>query len=199
MCTSPTPCRCSRNKFRQAEYLAVEAHALRPHRRRCCGMRFDRQLAHQASRSNTARRRDILRQHRHLLVLPQVEAGLSAVDDGATRPALAEIWRGSEAGRHRRQNPCDRSALSRWPRLDRRVREILRRSFCQRRPELLVHTAFNFKISSDLMWLAARLRAAAAKGTRARSTCPPHSLRVVKNGRGYKRTCPRNNSISSTE
>jgi len=38
------------------------------------------------------------------------------------------------------------------------------------------HTAFNFKISSDLMWLAARLRAAAAKGDASKVDVPPALL-----------------------
>lgn len=38
------------------------------------------------------------------------------------------------------------------------------------------HTAFNFKISSDLMWLAARLRAAAAKGDASKVDVPPGLL-----------------------
>jgi hypothetical protein len=38
------------------------------------------------------------------------------------------------------------------------------------------HTAFNFKISSDLMWLAARLRAAAAKGDASKVEVPPSLL-----------------------
>ena len=38
------------------------------------------------------------------------------------------------------------------------------------------HTAFNFKISSDLMWLAARLRAAAAKGDASKVDVPPSLL-----------------------
>jgi hypothetical protein len=39
-----------------------------------------------------------------------------------------------------------------------------------------LHTAFNFKISSDLMWLAARLRAAAAKGDVSKVDVPPSLL-----------------------
>jgi hypothetical protein len=38
------------------------------------------------------------------------------------------------------------------------------------------HTAFNFKISSDLMWLAARLRAAAAKGDASKVDVPASLL-----------------------
>jgi hypothetical protein len=38
------------------------------------------------------------------------------------------------------------------------------------------HTAFNFKLSSDLMWLAARLRAAAAKGDVSKVDVPPSLL-----------------------
>jgi hypothetical protein len=38
------------------------------------------------------------------------------------------------------------------------------------------HTAFNFKISSDLMWLAARVRAAAAKGDASKVDVPPSLL-----------------------
>jgi len=38
------------------------------------------------------------------------------------------------------------------------------------------HTCFNFKISSDLMWLAARLRAAAAKGDISKVDVPPSLL-----------------------
>jgi acyl-CoA synthetase (AMP-forming)/AMP-acid ligase II len=38
------------------------------------------------------------------------------------------------------------------------------------------HTAFDFKISSDLMWLAARLRAAAAKGDASKVDVPPSLL-----------------------
>jgi len=38
------------------------------------------------------------------------------------------------------------------------------------------HTAFNFKISSDLMWLAARLRAAVAKGDASKVDVPPSLL-----------------------
>jgi hypothetical protein len=38
------------------------------------------------------------------------------------------------------------------------------------------HTAFNFKISSDLMWLAARLRAAAAKGDASKVEVPASLL-----------------------
>ena len=38
------------------------------------------------------------------------------------------------------------------------------------------HTCFNFKISSDLMWLAARLRAAAAKGDTSKVDVPPSLL-----------------------
>ena len=38
------------------------------------------------------------------------------------------------------------------------------------------HTAFNFKLSSDLMWLAARLRAAAAKGDASKVDVPPSLL-----------------------
>jgi hypothetical protein len=38
------------------------------------------------------------------------------------------------------------------------------------------HTAFNFKISSDLMWLAARVRAAAAKGDASKVEVPPSLL-----------------------
>jgi acyl-CoA synthetase (AMP-forming)/AMP-acid ligase II len=38
------------------------------------------------------------------------------------------------------------------------------------------HTCFNFKISSDLMWLAARLRAAAAKGDASKVDVPPSLL-----------------------
>jgi hypothetical protein len=44
---------------------------------------------------------DIFGQHRHLLVLSQIEAGLPAFDDGTARPALAEIWSGSQARRPR--------------------------------------------------------------------------------------------------
>ena len=42
--------------------------------------------------------------------------------------------------------------------------------------ETYLHTAFNFKISSDLMWLAARLRAAAAKGDATRVDVPASLL-----------------------
>ncbi len=42
--------------------------------------------------------------------------------------------------------------------------------------EAYMHTAFPFKISSDLMWLAARLRAAAAKGDASRVDVPPALL-----------------------
>ena len=42
-------------------------------------------------------------------------------------------------GDHRGQDPRDHSAVSRWPCLDRRFREILRRDLCQGRPELLAH------------------------------------------------------------
>jgi hypothetical protein len=38
------------------------------------------------------------------------------------------------------------------------------------------HTAFNFKISSDLMWLAARVRAATAKGDVSKLDVPPSLL-----------------------
>jgi hypothetical protein len=38
------------------------------------------------------------------------------------------------------------------------------------------HTCFNFKLSSDLMWLAARLRAAAAKGDASKVDVPPSLL-----------------------
>ncbi|MDE8651115.1 hypothetical protein [Novosphingobium album (ex Liu et al. 2023)] len=38
------------------------------------------------------------------------------------------------------------------------------------------HTCFNFKISSDLMWLAARLRAATAKGDASKVDVPPSLL-----------------------
>jgi hypothetical protein len=38
------------------------------------------------------------------------------------------------------------------------------------------HTAFNFKLSSDLMWLAARLRAAAAKGDASKVDVPASLL-----------------------
>ena len=38
------------------------------------------------------------------------------------------------------------------------------------------HTCFDFKISSDLMWLAARLRAAAAKGDASKVDVPPSLL-----------------------
>jgi hypothetical protein len=38
------------------------------------------------------------------------------------------------------------------------------------------HTAFNIKISSDLMWLAARVRAAAAKGDASKVDVPPSLL-----------------------
>lgn len=47
--------------------------------------------------------------------------------------------------------------------------------FCKGDDSFL-HTAFNFKISSDMMWLAARLRAAAAKGDASRVEVPPALL-----------------------
>ena len=42
--------------------------------------------------------------------------------------------------------------------------------------ESYLHNAFNYKISSDLMWLAARLRAAAAKGDISKVEVPPSLL-----------------------
>jgi hypothetical protein len=42
--------------------------------------------------------------------------------------------------------------------------------------EAYLHVAFPFKVSSDLMWLAARLRAAAAKGDTTRVDVPPALL-----------------------
>jgi hypothetical protein len=42
--------------------------------------------------------------------------------------------------------------------------------------DAFLHTAFNHKISSDLMWLAARLRAAAAKGDASKVDVPPSLL-----------------------
>lgn len=51
------------------------------------------------------------------------------------------------------------------------VREV----FCKGDDSWL-HTAFNFKISSDLMWLAARLRAAAAKGDASKVDVPASLL-----------------------
>ena len=188
----------AKQQVRQAQYLAFEAHALRSDRRRCLRLRFDRQLAHQASRPNAARCGDILGQHRHLLVLPQIEARLPAFDDGPARPALAEIRRGSQARRHRGQDPRDHSALSRWSRLDRRFREILRRDLCQGRPELLAHR----------LQLQDQLRSHVAGGAAARGgrqgrceqgrRAAPRSLPVARNGRGCRKTCRRSSSSSST-
>lgn len=48
-------------------------------------------------------------------------------------------------------------------------------AFCKG-DESYLHTAFNHKISSDLMWLAARLRAAAAKGDASKVDVPPSLL-----------------------
>lgn len=53
--------------------------------------------------------------------------------------------------------------------------KYIREAFCKGDDSKL-HTAFNFKISSDLMWLAARLRAAAAKGDASKVDVPPSLL-----------------------
>lgn len=53
--------------------------------------------------------------------------------------------------------------------------KYIREAFCKGDDSRL-HTAFNFKISSDLMWLAARLRAAAAKGDASKVDVPPSLL-----------------------
>src|SRR3546814_9799435 len=50
--------------------------------------------------------------------------------------------------------------------------KYIREAFC-RGDDSKLHTAFDFKISSDLMWLAARLRAAAAKGDASKIDVPP--------------------------
>ena len=60
------------------------------------------------------------------------------------------------------------------------------------------HTAFNFKISSDLMWLAARLRAAAAKGDASKVDVPPALLPVARSGRACRKTCQCSSWSSST-
>ncbi|MBW8785715.1 MAG: hypothetical protein JF593_13940 [Novosphingobium sp.] len=49
--------------------------------------------------------------------------------------------------------------------------KYIREVFCKGDDSKL-HTAFNFKISSDLMWLAARLRAAAARGDASKVDVP---------------------------
>ncbi len=53
--------------------------------------------------------------------------------------------------------------------------KYIREVFCKGDDSKL-HTAFNFKISSDLMWLAARLHAAAAKGDAAKVDVPASLL-----------------------
>lgn len=53
--------------------------------------------------------------------------------------------------------------------------KYIREVFCKGEDSKL-HTAFDFKISSDLMWLAARLRAAAAKGDASKVDVPPALL-----------------------
>lgn len=53
--------------------------------------------------------------------------------------------------------------------------KYIREAFCKGDDSKL-HTAFDFKISSDLMWLAARLRAAAAKGDASKVDVPPSLL-----------------------
>jgi acyl-CoA synthetase (AMP-forming)/AMP-acid ligase II len=53
--------------------------------------------------------------------------------------------------------------------------KYIREAFCKGDDSKL-HTAFDFKISSDLMWLAARLRAAAAKGDASKVEVPPAML-----------------------
>lgn len=53
--------------------------------------------------------------------------------------------------------------------------KYIREAFCKG-DDAKLHTAFNFKISSDLMWLAARLRAAAAKGDASKVDVPASLL-----------------------
>lgn len=53
--------------------------------------------------------------------------------------------------------------------------KYIREAFCKGDDSKL-HTAFDFKISSDLMWLAARLRAAAAKGDASKVDVPASLL-----------------------
>lgn len=53
--------------------------------------------------------------------------------------------------------------------------KYIKEAFCKG-DDAKLHTAFNFKISSDLMWLAARLRAAAAKGDAGKVDVPPSLL-----------------------
>ena len=53
--------------------------------------------------------------------------------------------------------------------------KYIREAFCKGDDSKL-HTAFDFKISSDLMWLAARLRAAAAKGDASKVEVSPALL-----------------------
>ncbi|MFC0206369.1 class I adenylate-forming enzyme family protein [Novosphingobium soli] len=53
--------------------------------------------------------------------------------------------------------------------------KYIREAFCKG-DDAKLHTAFDFKISSDLMWLAARLRAAAAQGDGSRVEAPPALL-----------------------
>lgn len=53
--------------------------------------------------------------------------------------------------------------------------KYIREAFCKG-DESYFHVAFNYKISSDLMWLAARLRAAAAKGDASRVDVPASLL-----------------------
>ncbi|MFM5930486.1 MAG: hypothetical protein ACKOPQ_06225 [Novosphingobium sp.] len=53
--------------------------------------------------------------------------------------------------------------------------KYIREAFCKG-DDTKLHTAFDFKISSDLMWLAARLRAAAAKGDASKVDVPASLL-----------------------
>jgi hypothetical protein len=56
-----------------------------------------------------------------------------------------------------------------------RFAQYIKDIFC-RGDESSLHTAFPFKISSDMMWLAARVRAAAARGDASRVEVPPALL-----------------------
>lgn len=56
-----------------------------------------------------------------------------------------------------------------------RTSQYIRKIFCKD-DEDYFHPAFNFKVSTDLLWLAGRLRAAAAKGDITRVDVPPALL-----------------------
>ena len=60
------------------------------------------------------------------------------------------------------------------------------------------HYCFDFKLSSDLMWLAARLRAAQAKGDISKVDVPARCSPGARSGNSRRRTCPTSSWPSST-